>query len=183
MAARASSLHSAQTTVLQVGGATPAQALSLLRGKLQGGGAGAASHWRQQALLAGILGSCPKTKASLHSGLMHWLEYIDIVHGPRCSVAAAFPAQVSDIVGWSNTFRCLGTFGNYLGFLRSASCALGFESPPVGHPAIRRAMSAIAKRQVHTARSFFPCGAALARQFVPFSGPSASSAAPCSGTW
>ena len=48
--------------------------------------------------------------------------------------------------------RCLGTFSNYLGHVRGAGHALGLEAPPVGHQAIRRAMSGIAKRQLYEAR-------------------------------
>ncbi len=44
--------------------------------------------------------------------------------------------------------RCFGTYANYLGHLRGACLALGHEPPPVGHPAIRRAMVAITKREL-----------------------------------
>ena len=51
------------------------------------------------------------------------------------------------IVHCVRAFRCFGTFANYLGDLRAACHALGHEAPPTGHPAIRRAMVAIAKRE------------------------------------
>lgn len=52
--------------------------------------------------------------------------------------------------------RCFGTYANYLGHLRGACHALGLEAPPVGHPAIRRAMVAITKRELfkHRAKRF-----------------------------
>jgi len=71
------------------------------------------------------------------------------VYGPD---ASPFPAKVEDVLGWSATFRCLGTFANYLSYVRSASCALGFAPPPVGDPAIRRAMGSVAKRALFTSR-------------------------------
>ena len=83
-------------------------------------------------------------------GLRHWIEYVRIAKG---LAAPPFPAEVDDILGWSMTFRCVGTFGNYLGHVRSASCALGFAPPPVGDPAIKRAYSAIAKRMLFSPRS------------------------------
>ena len=82
-------------------------------------------------------------------GISHWCKYIEIVKG---RTAEPLPARVDDIVAWSMTFRCLGTFGNYLGHVRTMSCALGFEPPAVGHPAIRRAMGAIAKRALFSPR-------------------------------
>ena len=48
--------------------------------------------------------------------------------------------------------RCFGTFSNYLGHLRGACHALGFEAPPVGHGAIKRAMIGIVKRQLSVPR-------------------------------
>ena len=48
--------------------------------------------------------------------------------------------------------RCFGTFANYLGHLHGACHALGFEAPPVGHGAIKRAMIGIVKKQLSAPR-------------------------------
>ena len=48
--------------------------------------------------------------------------------------------------------RCLGTFGNYLSYLRAACHAHGYDAPPVGHPAIKRGMIAIVKRELFNER-------------------------------
>ena len=80
---------------------------------------------------------------------MHWIKYIEIAKGAS---AAAFPVEMPDVLGWSLTFRCLGTFSNYLSHLRGACCALGHEPPPIGHPAVKRAMGAIAKKQLFSPR-------------------------------
>ena len=53
---------------------------------------------------------------------------------------------------WIYWFRCLGTFCNYLGYLRGACHAIGVDAPPTGHAALRRAMVAIAKRQMFTTK-------------------------------
>ena len=48
--------------------------------------------------------------------------------------------------------RCTGTFSNYLSYLRGACHALGVEAPPTDHPALRRAMLAVVKRDLYKAR-------------------------------
>ena len=53
---------------------------------------------------------------------------------------------------WGLADRSLGTFCNYLGYVRAASHAIGVDAPPVAHPAISRAMVAISKKQLYTAR-------------------------------
>jgi len=75
---------------------------------------------------------------------------------------------------WSSStsfcmYRCFGTFANYLGYLRAACHAMGFDAPPVGHPAIKRAMCAIVKRELFVPRTrmFIPrCASAPAWVFA-----------------
>ena len=86
---------------------------------------------------------------AIASGIMHWLRYIEITKGTD---AQPFPVHMVDVLGWSMTFRCIGTFSNYLSFLRNMCCALGHEPPPIGHPAVRRAMGGIAKRMQFSPR-------------------------------
>ena len=107
------------------------------------------NEWAKRARITAVLGNCPKSKDSMHSGVMHWLKYLEIVKGAH---AAAFPVCTEDLLGWSMTFRCLGTFSNYLSFVRSACCASGHEPPAVGHPAVKRAMGGIAKRMLFSPR-------------------------------
>ena len=101
-------------------------------------------------------------------GVRHWIRFIEIVYGKDAADKEAFPPKFADVLAWSNTFRralestpvchneigcrCFGTFSNYLGYLRSCCLALGWEPPPTGNPAIRRAMIAIAKREMFSAR-------------------------------
>jgi len=109
-------------------------------------------------------------------GISHWRKYIAIAHGDENVDSMSFPPRLEDVLGWSNTFRlplgdlralalllhdcaasrcvvrCIGTFGNYMSYLRAACLANGYDAPPVGHPAIRRAMVAVAKRELFTAR-------------------------------
>ena len=56
------------------------------------------------------------------------------------------------LLEWSNLFRCLGTFANYVGHVRTACVALGLEMPPASDPALQRAKGAIVKRMLFTKR-------------------------------
>ena len=78
----------------------------------------------------------------------------------------AFPPRLHDVLAWSNTFRCLGTFGNYLSYLRAACHAIGCDAPPVGHPALRRAMIAIIKRELFQSKERFFIDKTMVRSMV-----------------
>ena len=168
MPKRLEQLTKEATYILDVEGAKPREALQRLR-EVVPQDSKSREEWRIKARVASVMGSCPRTHASFRSGdifiadacmclsclrvfglgLRHWIEYITIVHG---NVARGFPPELCDVLGWANTFRCLGTFSNYLRFLRGACHAVGVEAPPTGHPALTRAMQAIAKRQAFTQR-------------------------------
>ena len=87
-------------------------------------------------------------------GLRHWCEFASAIYG---SAERAFPPTIDAIVGWSHTFRCLGTFSNYLGYLRSACLAMDVAAPPTNDPLIRRAKSAIVKRMLWSPRRARHC--------------------------
>ncbi len=53
--------------------------------------------------------------------------------------------------------RCVGTFSNYLTYLRSACLALDIEAPPINDPVFRRAKAAIVKRLVFSPRCVCEC--------------------------
>ena len=92
------------------------------------------------------------------AGLRHWIGFIEAAYG--CD-SVAFPPTLSAVLEWSSTFRCVGTFCNYLGHLRAACYAMDIDAPPVGHPALRRAMSSIVKRRYFVGRCVsvgFCCG-------------------------
>ena len=169
------SLTSRPTLLLNVRSATPLEALELLHRNLPRDEA-SLREWRHGARVAAVMGSCPRSKTSFKSGLFcfhaplgadwcacavpcisvtglrHWIRFIEITHGKRRADAVALPPDLLDVLAWSNTFRCLGTFANYLGHLRCACHALGLDAPPIGHQAIKRAMAGIVKRQLHDPR-------------------------------
>ena len=110
------------TTIMNVRNTRPQQALDALREALPNDEPSKAL-WRQQARLAVVLGSCPRSLAGLKSGswllgtwssfacssalrgLRHWLPFLDIAYGRDQAKARAFPAQVEDVLAWSNLFR------------------------------------------------------------------------------
>ena len=113
----------ADSTVLGVKGATPLEALRLLKVALSDDPT-AQGTWRSKARVVAVLGSCPRSRASLnsggvaetalfgtrhflrvHSGIRHWIQYIEVVHGVDKAHEVAFPPSIDDVLGWSNTFR------------------------------------------------------------------------------
>ena len=163
------SLCSAQTTLLSIQSAKPLDALDLLERNLPRDPK-LRKMWTAQARVAAVMGSCLRSLASFKSGLKHWLRYIEILYGRESMDGAAFPPKLDDVLAWSNTFRCaqnmdadnmkrilhfarsFGTFANYLGYLCAACHAIGCTAPPVGHPAIKRSMIAIVKRDFYKSR-------------------------------
>lgn len=63
----ASELHAKPTQVLPVKGARPLQALQILAQRMQGDPAKQA-QWREEARVAAVMGSCPRSKDSFRSG-------------------------------------------------------------------------------------------------------------------
>ena len=125
----AKALTSVQTTLLDVSGVAlkvgafcsapfvvsgigPKVALKRLSSELQGDRA-AASTWRVHAKVAAVMGSCPKSHSSFNSGLRHWLSFIETLYGIEQVETKAFPPGLDDVLAWSHTFRCIGTFVNY----------------------------------------------------------------------
>ena len=124
-----------------------------------------------QARVAAVMGSCPLTRASFKSGrsqsiwvcpvaafacvgIRSWGAYAVAVHG---SAELGWPPQMSDIIGWSHTFRCVGTFTNYVGHVRTACMAMGLDAPDCCDAALKKAKTAIVKRMLFTARYVAAC--------------------------
>ena len=116
-------LHARPTTVLNIRGVKPLQALSRLADQLQGDPAKRAD-WLERSRIAAVLGSCPCSHASfrsgagqasarsihaprrLHAGIQHWLKFILVTHGAQALEQRAFPPVLGDVLSWSNTFQC-----------------------------------------------------------------------------
>ena len=88
------------------------------------------------------------------AGIRSWVNFARVRYG---SEDAAFPPQLGGLLEWSHTFRCVGTYSNYLGYVRSACLALGIEIAEAGHPALLRAKIAVTKRMLFTSRLLQAC--------------------------
>ena len=73
-------LHTKPGTVLAIKGKKPLAALDMLAERLDGCPSKRAK-WRDEARVAAVLGSCPRSTESHSSGVRHWLRYIKIVYG------------------------------------------------------------------------------------------------------
>ena len=142
------SLFDVPSDVLDVRGCGPDAALRKLELVVPKDSIGRCD-WLAKARIAAILGSCPKPHESFKSGVRNWIEFVRIT---TRNTGTPFPPDFDLVIAWSHTFRCLGTFCNYLGYLHRACCAIGVSGPPVMHPALIRAKNAIVKRMVFTSR-------------------------------
>ena len=88
-------------------------------------------------------------------GLRHWFQFLVLIHGADAAESRALPPRTEDILAWSSTFRCVGTFANYLGYLKTACQAIWPDAPPIAREAIKKAMISIIKRGQFTARPKF----------------------------
>ena len=113
--------------------------------------------------VAAILGSCPRTIESFRSGIRNWCKFADLALG---GASHAFPPTVDAILLWSHTFRCVGTFSNYVGHLRTACLLADVAMPPADHPALQRAKTSVVKRMLHTPRQRLFIQRAMMRNMI-----------------
>ena len=144
LAERAVNAADAPQVVLDVTGLTPCQALVKLKEALPHDKV-ERTQWCNDARVSAVLGSCPDSRSSFKSGIRNYNKFCHELYG---SSDAGYPPTVDGIVLWSLTFQCVGTFANYLGFLRGACIALVLEVPQVDHPAVKRAKVGIIKRML-----------------------------------
>ena len=118
----------------------PRAALKRLRSTF---GADDLDSWCDKARIEALMGSCPRSVESFKSGVRAWLEFVDEVlsgHGN------AFPPSLGGLLAWSKMFRCSGTFGNYLAYVKLA-CELAKAPTEVFRAdELRRAKTAIRKQ-------------------------------------
>ena len=130
--------------ILDVTGMNPSRALARLRETLPSDPVERA-QWCNDARISAILGSCPEARSSFKSGIRNYNKFCHELYG--CS-DMGYPPTLDGIVLWSLTFQCVGTFANYVGYLRGACLALDLDLPPVEHPAVKRAKIGIIKRML-----------------------------------
>ena len=148
VADKAAALASSAACLLDVSGIRPREATQKLREAFQ-----RHPELRQElidkARATAVMGNCPKTRQAFRSGVAAWFAFAEALLG---SSEAGWPPQIDHMLAWSHTFRCVGTFCNYEGHVRTACLALDLQFPAADNPALRRARGAIAKRMLHTQR-------------------------------
>ena len=60
-------------------------------------------------------------------------------------VGKLFPPDIDDLLVWSRTFRCSGTWQNYVSYVKTACLVVGAGVEVFEHPALKRATASIAK--------------------------------------
>ena len=86
---------------------------------------------------------------SVRSGINCWVAFHDAI-APRGT--AALPPKLEDLQAWSTLFRHEGTFGNYLGYVRTACLLCCVPVDVLSDPAVARAKECIRKRGLFSKR-------------------------------
>lgn len=97
-------IQQANTTLLNLRGIRPLEALEMLDRNLPRD-IKARERWRDEARVAAVMGSCPRSMPSFRSGMRHWIRFIEIMYGEEHMVENALPPKMDDVLAWSNTFR------------------------------------------------------------------------------
>ena len=99
--------------------------------------------------MAAILGSCPRSLDKVASGIRCWLDFHENVYGDELR---AFPPTIEALLAWSCTFRCSGTFQNYLGHVKTGCQLFSLPTTACEDPVVARAVVAIKKRELFESR-------------------------------
>ena len=101
--------------------------------------------WLERARVAAIVGSCPKSHASVISGLRFWAFFAIRVLNLRGNL---LPPTLEGLLAWSRLFRNKGTFCNYVSYVKLGCEVLGLSVDVFAHPSLARAKEAIKKRRL-----------------------------------
>ena len=100
----------------------------------------------QDARVAAILGSCPRSRAELQSSVRAYAAFAIKVG------RIELPPSIDVLLAWSNLFRSSGTFRNYVTHVRTACQVAGFSTDHLYDRLLGKACRAIDKRHGHIAR-------------------------------
>jgi len=95
---------SGPTRVQDVRGKRPTEAVALLNEAWRGDG-NRQVKWFEDARIASILGSCPRSIASWKSGVRNWLVLVEAAKG-KAALRTGFPPTLNDILAWQ-IFLCV----------------------------------------------------------------------------
>ena len=104
----------------------PRAALSELQGFLAGRASPAAAcEWVASAKVAALTGSCPRSLGSVKCGVAAWCAFARQILGRG---GHELPPTLDGLLAWSVTFRCSGTFSNYVSYVKLACLACGLNT-------------------------------------------------------
>ena len=105
--------------------------------------------WQELERTRAILQPCSNTLPQVRSGLRCYRSFcIKLLLHER----AVLPPQAATLAAWAALFRCEGTFGNYIGYLRTGCMLLGHSVDTFNDPLVKRARRAIKSRGDFVAR-------------------------------
>lgn len=125
----------------------PRAALKVLKSSCAS--AGDMALWLEEARISAVMGTCQGSLKSVRSGLQCYIAFMrHIMPGIR----RMFPPKAAHLQAWSRLFRCAGTFGNYMSYVRTGCMVLGVDTQVFNDPALRRAKKAVASANAFTTR-------------------------------
>ena len=124
---------------------------------------GSGQEWMKEAKLSAILGSCSASLKSVKSGVRCWSAFAASALNMK---GREFPPSLDGLLMWSTLFRCSGTFGNYVNYVRVACLVLGVSTAACDDCALQRAKTAIDKRKQFVKREPLFVQLATVRQMV-----------------
>ena len=107
-------------------------------------------RWLEEARLEAILGCCSHSIKSVKSGIRCYLAFAEKL---LKKTGTKLPPSVNELLAWSVTFRCKGTFSNYLGYVRVGCLIEGVPTIAFDDPVLARAKKSILRRGHFTARA------------------------------
>jgi hypothetical protein len=119
--------------------------------------------WLEVARIEALLGSCARTLKSVRSGLRVYIAFVDAI---MPGIGCYWPPKLEVLLAWSRLFRCggfvpvcirwslpvfcfcprsSGTWGNYIGYVKTACMIVNAPVEVMSHPALGRAKATIRK--------------------------------------
>ena len=121
-------------------------------------------EWIENARVAAIVGSCPKSHPSVISGLRFWAFFAIRVLHKRGDL---LPPTLEGLLAWSRLFRNKGTFCNYVSYVKLGCEIRGLPIGVFAHPSLARAKEAIKKRRLVMPRQPTWIGHDVLEQLIP----------------
>ena len=157
------SLDCPGNAALDVRGVGPQSALKRLKSSVDLATPEKRSNWVEQARVSALLGSCPRSIASVKSGLRCYMNFARAALG---LTGNELPPTVEGLVAWSALFRCVDTFSNYLSHVRLGCELVGVSCGALDHPSVRRAKRSVLKKRAFVPRRPFFIRLALVQRLL-----------------